>query len=276
VVTGTTTAVAPTATTTYTLTATNTLGAATTATVSQTVTRYNIFATDLGTSFEDNGKLLFFFGDTQLVDETVVHFRAGDVIGPSTTTDGETGLLLNFFTQSNGLPLFTAPPVVTMGADDVANAGIRLADGVYLVVNTGADLTKLNPQRNAVSILARFDETAGTFTTGRTISRSQGGHFVFTSLHASGPHVLMFGEGQYRGSDVYPATTLATGFLTGTGTQYFKGLVNGLPTWSTSESDAAPVIEDNPTNSPAWPNDSATVSNISVGYSTDLGLGLAT
>jgi len=318
-VTGTSRNIAPTANTTYKLTATNSLGSAviatttvtvigpalpsitwsagstvkleqviadkdwaaaakgiTTPTVSQTATRYNIFGTDIGSSFEDNGKLLILFGDTRSVDENAVNFHAGDPIGWSNTTDGESGLLLNFFTQGSGLPLFVSPPGVKMGADDLANAGIRLADGLYLVINTGADVTLPVPHMNASSVLARFDEVAGTFTAGRTISHAQGGHFVFTALHASGTDVFMFGAGQFRTSDIYLSRTPATGFWAGTGTQYFTGLVNGLPTWSAVESDAVPVIQDNPTNGPAWPNDSPTVGSLSVAYSTDLGLWLAT
>jgi hypothetical protein len=37
-----------------------------------------------------------------------------------------------------------------------------------------------------------------------------------------------------------------------------------------------PVLQDNPLNGPAWPNDSPTVGNLSVAYSSDLGLWLMT
>jgi hypothetical protein len=235
-VTGTTKSIAPTATTTYRLTATNSAGSAVTAattvtvigpalpnityvsgssvkleqvigdkdwaaaaegvtlpTVSQTAARFNVFANGFGTSFEDNGKLLFLFGDTRAEDVTALNFHAADPVAWSTTTDGESGLLVNFFIQSNGLPLFSTPPGIKMGADDICNSGISLADGVYFVCNTGADITLADTHTNAWSILARFDEAAGTFTTGRTISYSQGGHFVFTSMHASGTDVYCTG-----------------------------------------------------------------------------------
>ena len=60
------------------------------------------------------------------------------------------------------------------------------------------------------------------------------------------------------------------------GTLYFAGLTNGQPDWTTVETNAVPIVQDNPTNGPAWPNDSPTVGHLSVVYSTGLGLWLMT
>jgi hypothetical protein len=123
-------------------------------------------------------------------------------------------------------------------------------------------------------VLVKFDETAKTFTPGRTISRLPGGHFVYTALHASGTDVYMFGTGKYRASDIFLSKTPASGFWAGTGTQYFAGRVNGQPTWVSSEASAVPIVQDNPLNGPAWPNDNPGVGNVSVAYSADLGMWL--
>jgi len=235
-------------------------------TASLTSSRYGVFGSDIGTSFEANGKVVFLFGDTR-AENPNVNLGAVDPIGFSTTTDGDAPLLLSFFTQSNGNTLWVTPPGIKMAGDDVPNAGIALSDGVYFVVNTGADHTLgADYYRNAYSVLVRFDETAKTFTTGRTISRSADGHFVFTGLRASGSDVYMFGTGKYRASDIFLSQTPASGFWAGTGTRYFAGRVNGQPTWTTSEAAAVPVIQDNPLNGPPWPNDNPSVGNLSVGY----------
>jgi hypothetical protein len=247
-----------------------------TPTASQSVSRFNILGNGFGYSFEDNGKMLFLFGDTISKDVKAVNYHAHDPLAWSTSTDPEAGLLVNFYTNADGTPLFVEPPGVAMGADDIANSGISLADGIYLVCNTGADESLADPHQNAFSVLARFDEATKTFTTGRTISQLPGGHFVFTSVHASGTDVLMFGMGRYRASDVYLSVTPASGFASGSGTRYFAGPANGQPTWTNSEGSAVPVVQDNPTNGPAWPNDSPTVGNVSVTYSNDLGLWLMT
>jgi uncharacterized protein (TIGR03437 family) len=242
-------------------------------TTSQTVTRYNILGNDIGFSFEDNGKLFISFGDTTGLK---VNYQAHDPIATSTVTNPEAGLLLNFFTNSDGTPLFVEPPGIAMGADDVPNSGISLPDGIYFICNTGADVALPNPHVNDVSFLAHFDETTHVFTTGRTISKMPGGHFIITAPHVSGSNVFMWGEGAYRASDIYLSMTPTATFGTGAGTQYFAGLVNGQPTWTNSESGAVPVVQDNPLNGPAWPNDSPTVGNIAVAYSKDLSLWMMT
>jgi hypothetical protein len=163
-----------------------------------------------------------------------------------------------------------------MGADDTPNAGIVISNVTYLVCNTGSDASNpTNAHYGDFSVLVTFDQTNLTFQTNRTISvGTNGGHFVFDSLHLDGTNVLMFGEGDYRHSDVYLATVPASSFLSGAGTLYFAGLTNGQPTWSSVETNAVPVVEDNPTNGPPWPDDSPSVGNMSVIYSADLGLWL--
>ncbi len=244
-------------------------------TTSQTATRFNILGNGQGYSFEDNGKMIFLFGDTISKDVNAVNYHASDPLAWSTSTDPEAGLLLTFYTNPDGTPLFVKPPGIQMGPDDVPNSGISLADGIYLVCNTGSDTSLANPQQNDSSVLVHFDESTQTFTAGRTIS-PPGGHFIYASPHASGTDVLMFGAGPYRASDVYLSVTPASGFASGTGTRYFAGLVSGQPTWSSSESGAVPVVQDNPLNGPPWPNDTPTVGNLSVVYSGALGFWLMT
>ena len=245
------------------------------ATASRTNANYGIFGTDIGTSFEHNGKVLFLFGDTRAEDPNV-NLGAVDPVGFSSTTDGEAPLVLNFYTDNTNKTLWVRPPGVAMAGNDVPNAGVSLSDGLYLVANTGADHSMVDINANASSVLVKFDEAAKTFTAGRTISRLPGGHFVYTALHTVGSDVYMFGTGKYRASDIYLSKTPASGFWTGTGTQYFAGRVNGQPTWTTSEAAAVPIIQDNPLNGPAWPNDNPTAGNLNVAYSPDLGLWLMT
>lgn len=244
-------------------------------TTSQTVTRFDILGNGQGISFESNGKMIFLFGDTISRDPAIVNFHAGDPLAWSNTTDAEAGLLLDFYVNADGSPLFVKPPGIAMGGDDIPNAGISLPDGIYLVCNTGSDPSSPDPQLTDSSVLVRFDEAAKTFTAVRTIS-PPGGHFIGTSLHASGSNVFMFGAGPYRASDIYLTTTSSANFANGAGTQYFAGLVNGQPTWSNSSSAAVPVVQDNPLAGPPWPNDGPTVGNLSVAQSTDLGLWLMT
>lgn len=164
-------------------------------TASQTETRFHILANGLGYSFEDNGKLIFLFGDTISENITNWNYHAADPLAWSTNTDGETPLLLNFFTNgpspitnslgqaTNFFPVFVQPAGIKMGPDDVPNAGISLSNGVFLVCNTGSDASNTNiaPQTNDYSVLVTFYETnlwlatstyaiTNFFATNRTVS----------------------------------------------------------------------------------------------------------
>jgi hypothetical protein len=241
-------------------------------TTSQTTTRARVLGTDLGASFESEGRVIFLFGDT-ISPSSSENYFASDTLASSVSTDPSKGLLLDFFTNNDGLPYFVRIPGVRMGAGEVPHAGIRLNGSTYIVVNTGADVNLPDPNVNEYSVLTRFDEAARRFTVLRTISSRPNGKFVTTALRQSGSDVYIFGLGVYRGSDVYLSVVGAADFESGRGTRYFTGLVNGQPAWSTSEADAVPVVLDNPSN---IPNHTPGIGNVSVIYSNELRLWLMT
>jgi hypothetical protein len=72
-------------------------------TTSQTITRFDFEGADLGSSFEDAGKVVFLFGDTI---GTKTNYRAADAMAWSTMVDPADGLLINCFTHSDGSLLF--------------------------------------------------------------------------------------------------------------------------------------------------------------------------
>lgn len=114
-----------------------------------------------------------------------------------------------------------------------------------------------------------------TFHTNRTISvRANGDHFAKAALPQWGTNVPRFVNGRYRGSGSSLATTLASSYLSGSGTLYFSGLTHGQLTWGTNETNAVPVVQDQPTNEPPWPLDTPPAGDVSVVYSTNLALQL--
>lgn len=234
-----------------------------TPTTSRTATRAKVLGTDIGSSFESGGNLIFLFGDTIGPAED---YFASDTMASSTSTDPAAGLFLDFFTRTDGTPFFVRIAGVPMGAAEVPHAGIRLESGTYIVVNTGTDINLPDPNANAYSVLTRFDEANRRFTALRTISSMPSGRFVTTSLQKSGSDVVMFGLGAYRASDVYLALVPQSSFESGQGTRFFTGLVNGQPAWSSSESAAVPVLANNP----------PTIGNVSVTFSAELDLWLMT
>jgi len=261
--------------------------------------RFNILGNGLGYSFEDNGKLIFLFGDTISQNTSTMNYHAADPLAWSTNVDGETPLLLNFFTNTpipatGFTPLFVQPAGIKMGPDDVPNSGISLSNGIFLVCNTGSDTSLADPQTNDFSELVTFNENLAfstntivtdIFVTNRVVSMLSTnldansplqGHFIIVSMHESGTNVMMFGAGEYRAGDIFLCMIPTANFVTGEGTLYFAGLTNGQPIWSNAESNCVPVVQDNPTNGPPWPSDNGTVGNISVTCPPGLGQWLMT
>lgn len=235
-----------------------------TPTASRTLTRAKVIGTDLGASFESQGKLIFLFGDTTGPTE----YFASDTMASTTSTQPGAGLVLDFFTNTDGTPYFIRIPGVRMGAAEVPHAGIRLDNATYVAINSGVDINLPDPNANAYSVLTRFDESARRFTNLRTLSSRPNGRFITTSLYRSGSDVVIFGLSAYRASDVYLSIVPASTFESGAGTRYFSGLVNGQPTWSSSETDAVPLFVD--------PESTKTIGNVSVMFSQQLGLWLMT
>jgi hypothetical protein len=230
--------------------------------LNQTYGLYQVGGTDVSSSFEYNGRVNFLFGDT-------LYLNAGDTMAWSTNTNALGGLQLNFFTNTSGpqIALTITPTNVDMGIDDVPAAGISNNGNFYIVCKTGYKADTLNS--NDYSVLVTFDETNNTFLTGRTISvLTNGGHFIDMSLCHFGTNILLFGLGYYRESAVYLASVPATNWESGSGTLYFTGLSNGAPTWSSVETNAVPLVTDNPAN--------PTIGNVSVDYSPAVGLWLMT
>ncbi|MGD0947978.1 MAG: DUF4185 domain-containing protein [Candidatus Binatia bacterium] len=270
-------------------------------TVSQTATKADVLGDDVPVAFEHNGELIVTFGDTigaagysawTNVQNSFL-WGAHDPIARSTTTSAADGLLLNFFLNgTHGLEVLPPPQpdgtAVDMGVDNVPHAGVSLNGTIYLGIKTGnvslGDGN--NDQSHDYSVLATFDETTETFTSGRTISTLPNGHFVGPTFYLAPagvlgtpppvspePVMLIFGVGAFRASNVYLSIIPSTEFASGvdqdgnSATRYFSGMSNGQPTWSSSESSAVPIVTD---LDPANP----TISNASVFYSQPLGLWL--
>ena len=270
-------------------------------TTSQTATKADVLGDDVPVAFEHNGELIVTFGDTIGAAgnsawtslQNSFGWGAHDPIARSTTTNASDGLLLNFFLNgTHGLEVLPPPQPngtpVDMGVDNVPHTGVSLNGTIYLGIKTGnvSSGDGNNDQSHDYSVLATFDETTETFTSGRTISTLPNGHFAGPAFYlaAAGvlgspppvspePAVLIFGVGAFRASNVYLSIIPSTGFASGvdpsgnSATRYFSGMSNGQPTWSSTESSAVPVVTD---LDPANP----TIGNVSVFYSQPLGLWL--
>ena len=253
-------------------------------TLSRSESRYGVAGTDLGSSFEHEGRVYFLFGDT--VGSLP---GAPDTIGFTDARDPESGVRLDFLTMpARSLPMMRGrgragrfragdqqylaiePPGISMGAFEVPVAGLSLAGRMHVVLSTNHTDDRMGDR----SVLTTFAPPT-TFRPGRTISQLPSGRFVKMALRvapsavdgepAGGPFVYMWGTGVYRKSDAYFAVVPVASFENGKGTRFFTGLdSDGRPAWGEKESDAMPVVRN------------GTMGDISVTWCAPLNLWLMT
>jgi hypothetical protein len=210
-------------------------------TVNQTESRYGIIGTDLGNSFEHQGRLYFLFGDT-------IAPGAPDPLGFSDSSDPDGPLQLDFLATAQGTILPIQAPGVSMGPFEVPVAGISLNGTMYVVVKT--DFTQRPSAYTAV--LTRFNERSQSFSKVREFSRLPDGRFITMTLRltppdldglpSAEPYVLAFGSGEYRRSHAYLAAIPAETFASGARTRYFAGLDGADPSWTEDEQGAVPIV----------------------------------
>ncbi len=235
-------------------------------TLSQTETRYGLQGTDLGYSFEHQGRVYFLFGDTVgRLDHAL------DSIATTDATDPEQGVRLDFLTVGSDY-LTIQPPGISMGAFETPAGGISLGGQMYVVVRTN-HAADWSTDR---TVLTKFTPPA-TFQPLRTMSQAPAGRFITMSLHLQtdsesqaglppgGPFVFIWGTATYRKSDAYLSIVPAANFETGQGTRYFSGLnAAGAPTWSAEEAQAKAIVSN------------GTMGDLSVTWCQALGLWLMT
>jgi hypothetical protein len=241
-------------------------------TLSRTESRYRLRGTDLGYSFEHQGKVYFLFGDTVGAQGAALDSMATAEGGPG-APDPERGVQLDFLTQRPGLYLTVQPPGISMGAFEVPTAGISLNGEMYVVVDTHHS----EGWETDRSVLTRvsFPITPTGFRPLRIISQRPQWKFLKMSLHTQpgeipglptgGPFVLIWGTGRYRQSDAYLSIEPASQFENGQGVLYYAGQnANGASRWDPHESAAIPIT----TN--------GTLGDVSVTWCQDLGVWLMT
>ncbi len=210
-------------------------------TLNQTQSRYGLVGTDLGNSFEHEGKVYFLFGDNAAPG-------ARDPLGYSESADPDGPLRLDFLSARPGSFIPVGAPGVRMGPFEVPVAGLSLDGTMYVVVSTNHSADRSTD----TSVLLRFDPRARTFSVVREISRLPSGHFIkmtlrlvpegLAGLPSAAPHVLMFASGEYRRSNAYLAAVPAQSFASGENARYLAGLDGAVPHWSERQEDAAPIV----------------------------------
>lgn len=215
-------------------------------TLNRTASRFGVGGTDLGASFEHQGRMYFLFGDT-------IGRRPGggaDSVATSDDNDPEDCLALEFITERPGLYLPLRVPGVSLEDFEVPTGGFGAHGKIYVFFKT--DYTDHSaPGR---SVLASSSDGARSFTYLYDVSRDK-----FSSKIApvavnsadvaglpegEGEGVLMWGTGLYRQSDPYLSYVPLALVENRAAWRYFTGVdtSSGQPRWSADESDAAALF----------------------------------
>lgn len=211
--------------------------------------RYRLRATDLGVPFRDGGRTWILFGDTWGA-------AGGDRDALAYTTDDnpEDGLSLDFVSDNNGTYVPIDIPDVSQGAFEVPSEGLMVDDRMYIYHTTDHN----PPVTMGRSVLARSVEKGGeAFTQLYDFSTR---NFINISIvkvlpgewellpESEGEGLVIFGSGDYRGSNVYLAYQHASEIEDPDAIHYFAGIDNnGKPLWESDENKALPLFDlDNP------------------------------
>lgn len=222
-------------------------------TLSRTKSRAGVIGTDLGSSFEHQGRLCFLLGDTK--------GRPGDAtdcLAFSTSTDPEK-LTLNFPLAPDGKFLPLKIPGVSQGGMEVPSGGISLGGKIYLVHTTDWHEPTKNMER---SMLARSDDDGRTWRRLYNLSAAANhdmthAKFINVSMAVAPAHeiaetdsgpleptVFIWGTGAYRKSNPFLARVPAVRIEDRSAIRYYAGVeADGLSRWSAREADAVPLFD---------------------------------
>jgi hypothetical protein len=206
---------------------------------SRTATRAGMTGTDLGCSFEHNGKLWFLFGDSRGRPGDKDFMAWADATSPD-------DLELHIPVARDGLFRPISVPGVGMGAYEVPSHGISI-DGVMYMVSTAGH----SPEKTMLrSLLSRSTSDGGRFEVLYELSKDA---FINVALvrargskHQGLPvedTVFFFGSGDYRVSSPKLAYVPSGRIGRKGAIRYLKTVLDGKPVWSKNESDAINLFD---------------------------------
>jgi len=213
-------------------------------TLNATETRFGFWGTDLGTSFEHEGRLYFLFGDTH-AKAGVTRAPDADLIAVTDDRDPERCLRLDMNRQADGAYAPLTVPGVSARAFEVPTGGVSANGRMYVFTSTDNSPTRAMgrsvlsaSQDNGASFQRLYD-----FSTTKFINVAAARAASLPGLPVEGSAVLLWGSGEYRASSPHLAVVPEAGIEDAGARRFFAGLVDGAPTWSAAEADAVPLFD---------------------------------
>ena len=215
-------------------------------TVNRTLSRAGIYGTDLGASFEHDGRLWFLFGDT-----VGVTMGGDDSMAWSVDQDPDDCIEISFLVDDEGAWLPPVVPGVRLTGFEVPMEGVSVDGSMYVYFTTDHS----NEHTMGRSVLARSEDDGRSFEHVADVSTL--GSFINVSVvmvngaelpglpSDSGRGLLIWGSGEYRQSGVHLAWQPVDEIEDPASMRYFSRVSDDCsPLWSPGEQDAAPLIEE--------------------------------
>ncbi|MGV3614855.1 MAG: DUF4185 domain-containing protein [Fimbriimonas sp.] len=214
----------------------------------QTVSRYGLLGTDLGASFEHEGKLVFLFGDTwpsagNTPDRTI----DSDSVAFCEDTNPDDGLTLDFVKAADGKYGTVIVPGIPMAAFAVPNGGFSYGGYMYAFFTTDIEGSPMGITMGRCVLIRSKDakkwELVGTISTDKFINVSPqivDAASVPGLPEKSGKVLLMWGASrEYRRSNPYLACMPLDEHLGNRGRMRYWA---GEGQWHRDESEARPLF----------------------------------
>jgi len=208
----------------------------------KTNSRYQIWGTDLGVSFNHDGKTFFLFGD---IPGDIGFGIDRDPIAFTTDNDPSNGLDLTFLTQSSNKYNPINIPGISHGAFDVPIDGVSINGNMYIYFLTnGMDEI----------VLAKSEDNGKTFSLIKKLFQNQFTNLSINKVRRSdypglpgnfSKGLMVLGTKEYRKSPVYLYCHAEDAIADKTSYFYFTGLTGNKPNWSNNENKAVPIIDIN-------------------------------
>lgn len=206
---------------------------------SRTETTAGLIGTDLGSSFEHEGKLYFLFGDSGggRADADVIAWSEAKTLDD---------LTLSFHVGDDKRFRALEVPGITSGPFEIPSYGISIDGTMYVVFTTDHSDNKTMGR----SVLAASKDDGRTFERVYDLSRSR---FVNVALararaqdHEHLPAddcVLVWGSGDYRVSSPRLAWASAKRFGERSALRYYGGIAGGRPRWVDDEAQSVDLFD---------------------------------
>ncbi|HYD31894.1 MAG TPA: DUF4185 domain-containing protein [Azospirillaceae bacterium] len=223
-------------------------------TINATETNYGFWGTDLGSSFEHDGRLYFLFGDTH-ASGGLQRGRDRDLVAVSDDADPDDCLTLSVITDPDGGYRPLTIPSVSAGEFSVPTGGFSANGKMYVFATT--DYSPSNPMGR--SVLASSADGGHDFDLTYNLSTDKFINVAPVKVNAAAmpglpahdrgmkgdEGVLMWGSGSYRKSSPYLAFAPAGEVEDKAALRYFAGTdpKTGAPMWSREEADSAPLFK---------------------------------